>query len=275
MPGMAATLLRGAHELQLSDDEKAAVTRVEAALVADEGDGGVSSTSATFMTHLATSVHAGKLDPAKLAADYAAIDRANAALQAREAAAIVGLHDVLPAAQRRALTAFLREKRAKRDRIVRTMPPDDGGGPDFVKVRVDRLTADLTLDVDGGQQAKVASIVAANAKGDPQGPAFAEARREEANKRIDVILAAFEGDALDAGALIVVPAGTKSFHEGAERTAAFYAQLMPLLKPDQREKLAERLLKVGMRPGRFAEDSPLGAGIEVPADEAPIAPTPR
>jgi hypothetical protein len=273
MPGMAATLLRGAHELELTDDEKTTITKVEATLVADEGgDGGISAATSTFMSTLASGIHAGKLDAAKLAADYAAIDRANAALQAKEVAAIVGLHDALPPAQRHALTAFLREKRAKHERMAQAMPPVDSGSPDFVKSRVERLTRDLSLDVDGGQQAKVEAVVAANAKSDPTGPAAYEARRDEANKRIDGILAAFDGDTLDVGAL---SGAAKSSHEGAERTATYYAQLLPLLKPDQREKLAEKVMRVGSRPGRFAEDNPLGGGLEGPAEEPPTPPMPR
>jgi hypothetical protein len=270
---MAATLLRGAHELQLSEDEKAAVSRVEAALVADESDGGLSSASSRFMRDLAIGVHQGKLDPAKLAADYAAIDQASAAQQAREAAAIVGLHDALPTAQRQTLSGALREKRARHERMIQARSPDSGG-PDVVKMRVDQLTRDLALDVDGGQRAKVETIVAGDVKSDPQGPDLVLARRDENNKRIDAILAAFDSSALDAGALLLGTAAPRSPHEGPERTAAFYAQLIPLLKPDQREKLADRLRTISERPGRFTGDNPLGAGLEAP-DETPMAPAPR
>jgi hypothetical protein len=166
----------------------------------------------------------------------------------------------------------LREKRAKHEQMMQAVPPVDSGSPDLVKSHVDRLTRDLSLDVDGGQQAKVEAVVAANAKSDPTGPATYEARRDEANKRIDGILAAFDSDTLDAGAL---SGATKPSHEGAERTATYYAQLLPLLKPDQRGMLADKVMRIGSRPGRFAEDNPLGGGMEGPGDEPPTSPNPR
>ncbi len=82
----------------------------------------------------------------------------------------------------------------------------------------------------------------------------------KAKKRLEVILAAFEGDPMDAQALPLAPAGMKSPHEGAEQTAAFDALLLPILRPDQREKLAVRVQRLGGRPGRFPEDGPMHGG---------------
>jgi hypothetical protein len=268
MPGIAASLLRGAHELPLGEETKASVARIEMALVAPEGDGGVGPMGAFFMD-LANGVHAGKVDAAKISADYAAIDKAAAALHAREVAAIVGLHDALGPAERRALTADMHTKRAERERRF-ALAVGDAGGPDWGKVRLDRLTRDLSLDVDGGQQQKVSAVVNTAAKTDPQNPEVSQARRVAGHERFEAVLAAFAGDALDAGVLPSLPSGAKSLHEGPERTAGFYAQLLPLLKPEQRDKLGEQLLRVASRPGHFAEDS----FLEGPMDDVAPAPPP-
>ncbi len=176
--GIAANLLRSAHEVELSDDQKASVSKVEAAFLADEGNSMPAAMNA-FQVDLAAGIRAGKLDSAKLAADYAAMDRAAAATQAREVSAIGALHDALPQAQRQALGAAVRARRAMRERLS---PPSqaDAGGPDWAKIRVDRLTRDLALDVDGGQQKQqLTALVGTNAKGEPQGPGVVDARREE------------------------------------------------------------------------------------------------
>jgi hypothetical protein len=264
---MAASMLRAAHELPLGEDTKVSVARIELALVAPDGDGGTGPMGA-FFTDLANGVHAGKVDAAKIGSDYAGIDRASAAMHAREAAAIAGLHDALGPAERRALATAMRARRAERERRL-ALAVGDGGGPDWGKVRLDRLTRDLSLEVDGGQQQKISAVVSAAAKTDPQNPDVAQARREASRERFEAVLAAFEGDALDAGALPSLLSGAKSLHEGPERTAAFYTQLLPLLRPEQRDKLGEQLLRIASRPGHFADDNML----EGPADDVgPPAP---
>ncbi len=259
--GVAATLLRAAHELTLEDPRKASVGQIERGLLTEPGDGGTGPMG-PFFTDLANGIHAGKLDKAKLAADYAAIDKDTAAMRAKEIAAIGALHDLLSAAERQSITTALRTRRAAHERR-RAARAADAGGLDWAKVRLERLTRDLSLDVDGGQQDKVASVVNAAAKTDPQNPEVAAGLREESRTRFDAILTAFEADALDAGALPLSATSGKSFHEGAERIASFYEQLVPMLKPDQRDKLGQQLVRFAARPsGHFMEDAPLTEGVE-------------
>ena len=259
-PGVAGGLLRAAHELSLSEEEKASVTKVEQAFLA-EGAGGMTAAMNTFQTDLAAGIRAGKLDGAKLSADYAVIDKAAAATQGSQADAIAGLHAALTPAERQQVAASVRQRRALRDRLA---PPGgaDAAAPDYTRMRVDRLTRDLAIDVDGGQERKLTAVVAADAKTDAQSPAAAEQRREEQKKRVETILVTFEGDALDAAALPLGGGWTKSPHEGAERTATFDASLLPLLTQEQRDKLAVRMQRFGGRPGRFPEDGPMHGGFE-------------
>jgi hypothetical protein len=276
MRGVTAVLLRGAHELQLTDEERASVSKVEEGFVSS--DGGVPRpVMASFLSDLTAGIRAGKLDSAKLEADYAEIDMALAAIQANEVTTIGALHGILSPAERHALTAAVRARRPIRERIE--APSWDGGAPDWAKVRVERLTRELSLDVDGGQQAKVQALVVASDKGDPLGAAAVGSGRDEGKRRFESILTAFEADVLNAPSLPLEPPG-KSAHEGPARAAAFYAQLLPLLKPEQREKLAVGigLQRVGGGPGRFPEDGP-STGFEGFADEigapAPLGPLPK
>jgi hypothetical protein len=270
MQGVVAVLFKASHELQPTDDEKAAVAKVETAFLADDGNSASAATGA-FMADVAAGIRAGKLETAKLTVDYANIDKASEALQAKEIIAISGLHDALSGPERQALATAVQTRRAARERVS---PPSvgDASGPDWTKIRVDRLTRDLALDVDGGQQKQVAALVASNAKSDPQSASGWDARREESKKRMDGILTAFVADTMDAKTLPLTFSGMKSPHEGAEHTAAFYASLLPVLKPDQREKLAMRVQRVGGRPGHFVEDGPIVGGFEGVEDFGPMPP---
>jgi hypothetical protein len=273
-------LLRTTHELSLSDDAKASVSKIEASLLA-ESSASMSGALAGFQADLASGIRAGKIDAAKLTGDYAIIDRAAAAQQAREAEALASLHGVLTGAERQSVASSVRSRRAMRDRL---QPPAsvDAGGSDWTKFRVEHLARELGLDVDAGQDKRLAAIIAAEAKRDPQGPGASDGHREEAKKRVEVVLAAFEADAFDAGGLPLAPPWLKAPHEGAERTATLDASLMPILTPEQREKLALRVQRFTGRPGRFPEDGPIQGGFEgsledmgpiVPA--APLGPLPR
>jgi hypothetical protein len=276
-------LLKGAHELQLTDDQKAAVTKVEMTFLADDGQSLPAALNA-FDIDLATWIKAGKIDAAKAKADYEAIDKAAAAGLAKDGAAISGLHDALPTADRQSLASSVRARRAARDRIMPPASPD-AGGPDWTKVRVDKLTRELTLDVDGGQPRKIEQLVATSAKQESPDAGTTETRREENKKRIEALLTAFEADALDVATLPLAPIGQKTPHEGAERAVTFDTALLPLLKQDQRDKLAMHVQRMGGRPGRFPEDGPVG-GFEGGGDDfgpampmgpmiGPMGPMPR
>jgi Spy/CpxP family protein refolding chaperone len=117
-------------------------------------------------------------------------------------------------------------------------------GPDAAK-RLEHLTKQL--DLDAAQQKKVEALVAKD-----DHPAM-----EEMKKHADAVLAAFEGDGFDAKKLEAAPAAAK---KGMAQHAQFVAGLLPILKPEQREKFAAGL-----------EKSPRGqhGGEGAPAEEAP------
>jgi Spy/CpxP family protein refolding chaperone len=113
---------------------------------------------------------------------------------------------------------------------------DAGAGDGGAKPgrRVDHLLRGLDLDAD--QQKKV-DAVAASAKDDGKGrPDFAEMK-----KRVDALLTAFEKDAFDAKKVDAFD--TKKMRGPMEEETKLLGQLLPILKPEQREKLAAKMEK--------------------------------
>ena len=266
--GLAGVLLRGAYEGNLTGDQKATLDKLEDGLYADQASSPWTAARA-FHVDLVSFIRAAKFDNAKLQADYAAIDKAVQAGQAREADALNGLHTALDATQRQTLVDQIKAKRAARE--AHEPPPAtagaDGGAPDWTKKRLGRLTAELTLD--DAQQKSVAALLA---KDTSMSPAAHQARREASNKRVDALLTEFAKDTFDAKK-VDIAMGTKTPHEAMERTATFTAALVAILHPDQREKLAVQTERRGNRPTRSFEevDGAMGMG----SDEEPPGPGPR
>jgi hypothetical protein len=76
-------------------------------------------------------------------------------------------------------------------------------------------------------------------------------------KRVDTLIAEFPKDTFDAKKLDL-NGGGKTPHEGMEHMAAFDTALLGVLKPEQREKLAAGLERMGNRPNRYLEAPELG-----------------
>jgi hypothetical protein len=264
--GLAGVLLRGAYESNLTDDQKATLEKLEDGLNAEPAASPAAALK-IFHTDVVTGIRASKLDNAKLQADYAAIDKATQAAQAREADALNGLHAALDAAQRQALVDQIKAKRAAHEAHEHPPAATDGGAPDWVKKRVARLTMELTLD--DAQQKSVSALLA---KDTSMTPAAMQAKRDASQKRVEALLAAFAADPFDAKKLDL-SMGPKSAHDSAERTASFTSSMLGILHPDQREKLAVRTERMGNRPPRNMEDvDALGGGG--PEDE-PMMPRMR
>jgi hypothetical protein len=256
--GLGGLLLRIAYELDLTPEQRAALDGAEDKLYADWSTSPWAAMKA-FNVDLAAGIRAAKLDAAKLLADYAAIDKAVQAGQAREADALTTLHDVLDAGQRQTLVDRVKAKRAARERFPETAP--DGGAVDHVKRRLDRLT--LELGLDEAQQKSVGALLARDAT---TTPAAVSARRDAIHKRVEALYTEFAGDTFDPKKLNLSPEA-KTAHDGAEHTAAFSAGLLPILHPDQREKLALRTERLANRPSRSFDDVEFGLGGMSPDDD--------
>jgi Spy/CpxP family protein refolding chaperone len=243
--GIAAGLFRAAHELTLTDEQKDSLDKIEATLKAD--DDAIRGAMKTFRSDLIAGVKAGKIDSAKTTADDAVIDKAFADHQTQEAAALDSLHQLLDSTQRAAAVASVRARNADREkRMMGWMQAKelDGGAPDFTKKRLAKLTNDLSLDA--GQQKQVAAILAKQA--DPPNPTAMQARWDDHKKRTEALLTGFASDAFDAKAADLKILPGKTAHETTDHMVAFFTALLPVLHPDQRDKLAATM------------DRPFGAG---------------
>jgi hypothetical protein len=243
--GLAGSLLIAAHDLDLKEEQKASVDSLEVKLKAD--DEGVRTAMKAFRADLISGVRTGKLDAAKLTADNLVVGTAVADHQAKEAEALDELHALLDSTQRTALVESVRTRQAEREtRMASWMlaKEADGGATDWTKKRVDKLTEDLVLDAS--QQKQIAAVFARAS--DPPGAGGMKSRWDDMKKRIDVLLTAFAAEAFDAkkADLTVLPG--KTAHEPMDHMVAFFSQLVPILRIDQRSKLATDL------------DKPLGFG---------------
>jgi Spy/CpxP family protein refolding chaperone len=238
--GIASGLFRAAHDLDLRDGQKDTFDAIEVSLKAD--DEGVRTAMKAFRADLVAGVGVGKLDTAKLTADNVLVDKAIADHQAKEAEALDSLHTLLDATQRATLVASVRTRQAEREARIGgwiLAKESDGGAPDWAKKRVDTLTADLGLDAE--QQKQSAAIVAkAN---DPPNAAGMKVRWDDMKKRMDALLAAFAADPFDAKTADLTILPGKTAHDPMDHMATFFSKLLPILHPDQRDKLATELDK--------------------------------
>jgi Spy/CpxP family protein refolding chaperone len=255
--GMFGMLLHGTRDLTLTDTQGDAIGKLDDDLHSDDATRG--GELKALDGDVVAGIRAGKVDMTKVQADYATIDAAMQARLAKEATAVNGLYALLDPGQRKQLADALRTKQTEREQSMKNLP--DAGTPDLMKMRVARLSNDLTLD--DAQQKQVAALVA---KIDT--PAAAQARKDAAKQHLDALLTAFAADGFDANK---VPPPGKSLHEGMERDVTFTAQLVPILRPEQREKLATQRERMSMMRARmgavdspWGDDSVMGEGLHHP-----------
>jgi Spy/CpxP family protein refolding chaperone len=247
--GIVGAMFHAAHELDLKDAQKATLEKLTTDLHA--GAEGQMPEMKDYHAALTAQVKAGKIEPAKLDPLQAAVDKAQKARRDKEAEALNGLYALLEPAQRKALVAAVRAKQAAHK------APDPAKAEAHAKQRMEHLTK--TLDLDAAQQKKVEPLLAKDAP--PANMA------DEMKKHSDAVLTAFEGDGFDAKKL--EPAGPPAGKGMMASHVAFLTALLPILKPEQREKLAASYEKPhAMHGGEHGPTAPAG-GEEEPSEEAP------
>ncbi len=228
--GFVGMLFHAAGDLTLTGEQSSAIGEIEASLrTADDAAKGASR---ALQSDLAAGIRAGKIDAAKTRADYAALDAAAKQRTDRQAVALNALHAALDPAQRDDLSLAVRARQAAHA----LRPPDelDEVEGDWTQRRLDRLTDDLGLDA--AQRQKVGALLAKSGLPDS---AEMKARKDAATAHADEILRAFSRDeAFDATKLDLRVGASEGPHELVEREARFLGQLIVVLKPEQREKLA-------------------------------------
>ncbi len=229
-------LLRATNHMPLTDSQKATVRSLDEQLQTNTRDTGAAFQ--TFRNGLAAQVRSGAIDQTRVQIDESAACRALQAHAAKEADTLNGLHAALDPSQRKAAVEGVRARQAATEEVPRTADAGVQTAEDLAKWRQERMTRDLSLDAT--QQQQVASLLASQ-------PAPSEdpmtKMTEDRRRRTDAVLTAFESDAFDARATSPAPTASAAqmVHEGTEREVAFLSSLLPILRPDQRDKLATNL----------------------------------
>lgn len=266
MPGM---FLRACDDLELKDAQKTQIDAI-AKRLHDQVQPGAQRKE--MSSTLAVGIKAGKLDTAKLTALEADADKAADARRDAQAQALDDLHAALEPAQRKAVVDKLRQGLAARE-AHHAEHMGDAGKPDaaeFTKRRLVRMTK--ALDLDAAQRNKVEALLGKgeHAKG-PNG-----AGPDAAKQRMTALLDAFASDTFDAKKLDAGPAGHFKPSEGIAHYADFLGKLLPILKPEQRDKLAAQIERprgswMG-RPAGDMDDPMAPPPFEAPGEGEPAGP---
>ncbi len=257
--GFVGLVLRSGREADLAPEQKIAVGDIQQRLEDEEPP---LSTLNDFRADLVSGIRAGKLDEKKLQDDYAAIDQNLLLQQKAQADAIDALHAALDATARGLLVAAAR---LRLEAMFRARPElaDAGGLVEQARVNHQLGRVKVELGLDEAQAEKVKPMLAKSGVS----PAVGEALKARVRAHAEEMLAAFEKDPLDAHALDLSPAGGKSPpHASLERETKFIGQVLPLLTPEQRERLA--VMRQRRALGRWTADiepwSPFDESMELP-----------
>lgn len=232
--GPSMMLFLSARGLGLPADQLKKVDDAEK--LAGPADAATKDAAKDLHAELITGIKAGKIDTATLEPKYVVLEKVSVAEHEREVAALNALYAALDPAQRKAVVTSARTRQAKRDE--RSAHKDDAGSPDAGRPSggrrsLDRLVRGLDLDAD--QQKKVDAIVP---KDDLKGAGFDPT---DMKKRVEALLTAFEKDGFDAKKSDAFD--VKRNRVALEEETKLLSQLLPILKPEQREKLAAKMDK--------------------------------
>ena len=271
--GPLGMFMREARDLKLSDAQQTKLDDIEKGL--KEGDTPRDEMK-TLHEDLVAGIKAGKVDTAKIETDQAAVDKAMTARRDKEAEALNSLHAALEPAQRTALVAEVRDKMKKReekagkwkdkqgdDKAPGDKPADGKDmkmkGPGGPGGHMGHFTKDL--DLDDAQQKKVQAIFD-KAKEDKGPPPDMAAMKDAMKKKWEALLADFEKDTFDAKKTEAFTEKPDMKKMGGPMNPTTLNEILPILKPEQRDKLAAKMTKgPGFKKG--------GPGMAPPPPGAP------
>jgi len=247
--GHAGLLLGATRSLDLRDPEKTKKLD-DIAKSFGEGDG-TRDEGKAISDELAAQVKAGKIDNTKLEPLYAALEKAAKEAHDKQVVALDGIYAALGPLERKTMVENIRKKTAARD--AHDPKGHDAGAPspaDERKRLVEQMTKNLSLDE--AQAKKVEPLVPVGEK------KKLEDIRDEERKHLDALLTAFEKDGFSAKTLPF--RDPKKLRGPFQDQARFYGAFLPILKPEQREKLASNMAHRGGhgRPGHPMKPGPHG-----------------
>ncbi len=228
--GVAMFLSMSLDSLGVPDAERASIEKIQTDLMTKQEP--VHAAQQNVLSVLADGVAAGKIDAKKVDAAVAQVDTASTAAEAASVDALTQLHSVLSPLERQALMDKLNAhwgvwKQANSE----DQPPNGKGGDHFTM-----LTHDLNLTPDQTNQIKTTYTASlANDKTAKLNPADVDAH-------LQTLTTSFESNTFDAKTLNGMPFGDGHLATRGEKSmAAFYEAAAPVLTPDQRTKLAQKL----------------------------------
>lgn len=243
--GAVGALFRAASQADLDEATRTKIEGIandmrEADKTAAEADGGGPRKEMKEIHEAMTAgVKAGRIDGSKLEPHYAALEKEAKERAARDYEGLGKLHDALDADTRKKLGEQVRKQederneRAKKAEAAQAAHAGDGGRPSASRRRFERYGKDLDLDAD--QKKKLDGIIPAD------DPKMMTTIREEGVKRTNATIDAFEKDTFDAKG-IPTP-DIKQVRRPMDEQVKFFNALIPILKPEQKEKLVTRLEK--------------------------------
>jgi len=174
-------------------------------------------------------VRAGALDDAKLETRWAVVDQGTRARQASDVAALNALWAALEPSQRAAVAQKLRGEHPTMQEWTKQWMTDGRGRVQETQKTLEQLTGDLDLDPD---QKKKVTILAYK----PSPVTGSLEMQFEAKKHLLGLIEVFDKPDFDAAK---VPPPPAKVMRGPLAEEAYYAgQLIPILTPEQRTKLA-------------------------------------
>lgn len=223
--GFVGAFFKAALETDVTDEEKAAIAKIEEPL---HNEGASRHELTALHLDIVSSIKAGKMEGGKLQADEAAVGKAFEAREETEGAALAQLHDTLTPPQRKAVADAVRAAHEAHERPA----GPDGGASEWATRRAERMKAQLVLDED--QEKQVAALLAR----ETPSPAAVQARAEASKKQVEAVTAAFEKDVFDPKKADLSSMPGRKPTEPFDRQVKYLTQLLPILTPGQRDRLA-------------------------------------
>jgi hypothetical protein len=239
--------------INLSDAQRATIEAAQKTLAPKKGEKTEHSADSSKKAALAAAVRAGDVNALVAKPNVEALSQEKAQKKADKKAALSNaltvLHSTLTKEQRVALVAAAEKRHeGKKNALAKKHEGKKGGakhkmhGKHGVKAEGGKKTAFASLDLTPDQKAQIEAKMKAN-KPAPKTEAEREAMKAKfvaMKKERSERLQTFASDSFDVAAFLARPEGAQPKMHGAGRTSKL-ALILPILTPEQREKLALKI----------------------------------
>lgn len=236
--GTAGMFLTAARDAKPTEEQKAKLDALAKELT-DDDPPRQGPEAKQAHEDLIAGIKAGKIDDAKMQVHYAAMEKTEQARRDEEAQALGKLHAALTPEQRKAVASDVSARLAKREEhgggSGSGKKSDDKDRADArAKKRAERMAKDIGLDADQTKKVEAAVMKHGGREGS-----------EGHGKKVAAVASAFEKDTFDAKKLEAFTGGGKEAKARVQDEVKLFGELLAIVKPEQREKLAAQLEKRG------------------------------